>query len=554
MAQPVQEVSLAWFTPTLRRYLFFFIELLLLAAFVRLLRLVEPFIFQVVIDRILPFQREASLIVIVVIFLAVTAFQVAFSLLSNLVGLRSANRVTYDLGRKIIRSLLTRPYAHFRQWDVGENIARINETDTIRHFLVGASISGLLDVSFAFLYIAVLYTLSPTLTAIILISMPVQVLVYFSFGPILRHALQNRFDSGARHQSNLVERISGISVLKAVGAEEESYRLLSGSLRRRLVADYRVGYLQAVNLNIVFAVNQTITIAIIYVGANLVFTQELTLGQLIAFHLIASRVSEPIINFSAIWEDWQKIRISRRRLADIVLTKPEPFGELPRLPDVVEPRLDLVDVTFGYDPAKPVIKNFSLQVAPYSMALIVGPSGVGKSTFGRLASGLEVPDDGKVVLGGHDIAKFDPQSVRENLVYVPQTTYLFNGSIRDNLLLGRDDIDEAEMWAALDAARAGDFIRQMAGGLDASVGERGSGLSGGQSQRVAIARAFLRAPRVMILDEPTSALDGATEAHIADTLDALRARMSLIVITHRPEIFRQPDKMIDFGGVDEKLD
>jgi len=547
------EVSLSWFATTLSRFYLFFAELIFLAICVRLLRLIEPFVFQVIIDRVLPFERQATLAVIIVVFLLVTVFQIGFSLLANLVGLRTANQVTLLLGRKIIKSFLTRQYAHFRNWDVGENIARINETDTIRRFLVGASTSGLLDVLFSLIYVAVLYALSPQMTVIILVSIPVQAAVYIVFGPILRWSLQDRFDANADYQSKLVETISGIDVIKAMAAEEETFGRLSQSLDKRLAAEYKVGWLQALNLNMVFSVNQMITISIIYFGSNLVFEQQITLGQLIAFHLISARISEFISKFSAIWESWQNIRISRRRLADLVLTEAEPFGMLPRLPEQSKADLVMDGVDFSYTPGRPVLSDLSFLARAGDLLLIVGPSGMGKSTFGRLAAGLERPTGGRVMFGGLDIADYDPHSVRERLVYVPQSPFLFSGTLRQNLCLGQKNLSEQDMWHVLEQTGAADFVKLLPGALDAEMGERGQNLSGGQRQRVAIARALLRRPSVLVLDEPTSSLDAAAEKHLIEHINALRGKVTLIVITHRPGAFGAADQTIDFGEFNRDL-
>ncbi|MEP1698786.1 MAG: peptidase domain-containing ABC transporter [Paracoccaceae bacterium] len=544
------EIPLSWFGKTLWKFTPLYVELIFLAICLRLLGLVEPFIFQVIIDRILPFEREASLLVVVAIFAAVSLFQLGFQVLSELLGMLTANRVTRELGARIFNHLFKLPFSHFRKWSVGETIARVSETDTIRAFLVGTTTGVFLDLIFVFIYIAVLFTLSPLLTWIVLAALPIQILIYVGFGPFLRRRLRAQFDAGAAHQTQMVENISGIASVKALSAEGKMLERLDQSLHANLNAGYRVGLLNIWNDKLLFIVKQTITISIIYFGARLVFAGELTLGQLIAFHLLAERVTGPIANFSSLWESWQNVRVSRQRLGDVVNTPMERFDALPKLPADVEPRLEFREVDFGYHPAAPIIKQFSFTAQPNTLTLVVGPSGIGKSTFGRLASGIDLPDAGEVLMGGQNIAQFEPNDVRTQIAYVPQEPYLFSGTLRENLLL-RDGRANDEMIAkALEISAADTLVAQLPLGMDTQVGERGSALSGGQRQRISIARSLVHEPKVIVLDEPTSALDGAAQQQMARQLQKLKSKTTLIVITHNPSLFENPDQIIDFEGLE----
>ncbi len=543
------EIPLSWFGKTLWKFTPFYIELIFLAICLRLIGLVEPFIFQVIIDRILPFEREASLIVVVAIFAAVSVFQMGFLILSELLGMLTANRVTRELGARIYEHLFKLPFSHFRKWSVGETIARISETDTIRAFLVGTTTGVLLDLMFVVIYIAVLFTLSPQLTWIVLAALPIQIFIYFCFGPFLRRRLRVQFDAGAAHQTRMVENISGIAAVKALSAEGKMLGRLDETLHNTLNAGYRVGLLNVWNDKLLFVVEKTITISIIYFGAQLVFAGELTLGQLIAFHLLAEKVTGPIENFSGLWEAWQNVRVSRQRLGDVVNTQMEPFGALPKLPPAVEPRLTFRDVDFAYDPGVPILKGFNFTAAPGTLTLVIGPSGIGKSTFGRLASGIDVPTRGSVLLGGADIAAHEPRDVRTKIAYVPQEPYLFSGSLLENLTLGDETASDAEIETALRIAAADRLVAQLPQGLHTQVGERGSALSGGQRQRIAIARSLLCRPKVIVLDEPTSALDAAAQKHMAAELAKLKTQATLIIITHSPDTFEGADQVIDFGDL-----
>ncbi len=542
-----REIPLSWFGKTLWKFTPLYVELVFLAICLRLLGLVEPFIFQVIIDRILPFQRESSLVVVVAVFAGVALFQVVFEVLSEILGTRTANRVTRELGGRIFDHLFKLPLRFFRRWSVGEIMARVGETDTIRAFLVGTMTGMFLDLLFVTIYIAVLLALSPMLTLIVLAALPVQILIYIGFGPFLRRRLQRQFDASAAHQTQMVENISGIAAVKALAAEDEMLHRLDRTLGASLDAGYRIATLNIWNDKLLFLVDRTVTVAIIYFGAQLVFAGDLTLGQLVAFHLLVGRVTGPIENFSSLWESWQTIRVSRQRMSDVVGERVEPFGSLTALPRVLEPTLRLEQVHFGYDPARPILRGMDAVLPAGTLTLIIGPSGVGKSTFGRLCAGIDRPDRGRVLLGDADIAQHDAQDVRRRIAYVPQEPYFFTGTVRENLLVGCHDAGDEDIRRVLAISGAVETVERMPKGLCSEIGERGGALSGGQRQRLAVARSLLGRPDVVILDEPTSALDDAARHHMARELTALRGSMTVVIITHAPDLFPSADQILQLG-------
>jgi subfamily B ATP-binding cassette protein HlyB/CyaB len=544
-----KEVPLSWFGGALWKFAPLFVELIFLAICLRLLGLVQPFVFQVIIDRILPFQRDSSLVVVVMVFFAASLFQLGFGVLSDLLGMRTGNRITREFAARIFEHLFKLPYKHFRKWHVGELIARISETDTIRAFLIGTTTGVFLDLLFVSMYLAILFMFSVSLTLVVLAALPFEIFIYLCFGPFLRHRLREQFDTGAAHQTQLVENISGIAAVKALSAERKILERLSNTLSASIDASYRVSFLGMWSDNMLFIIDRMVTIGIVFYGAQLVFAGQLTLGELVAFQLIADKVTGPISGFSGLWESWQNIRISRQRLGSIVNTPVEPFDALPKLPPDIQGNLEFRDVSFAYEPSVPILQNFSFRAEPNTLNLVVGPSGIGKSTFGRLASGIDVPDEGGVFLDGADISQHEPHDVRTHIAYVPQDPYLFSGTLRENLTFGDSTADDAAIERALRISGAGRLLAQLPRGLDTEVGERGSALSGGQRQRIAIARSLVRNPKVVVLDEPTSALDSETQRQMAAEIQELRKQATIIIITHNPDVFAGPDQVVDFGAM-----
>ena len=548
-----KEVKISWFLETLLKYKALYLELVFLAFCMRLLGVIEPFLFQVIIDRILPFQRESSLIVVAVVFVATSIFQGAFSVVSAILGILTGNRVTKEFADRIYSHLFHLPFAYFRAWPVGETISRLSETDTIRAFIVGAAAGVLLDVVFTFLYLAILFSLSAQLTLILLAGLPLQALVYFGFGPFLRERLRDEFDTGAKMQTHVVESVSGAQTIKALAIEDRTCEKISEALELNMASSVRVQMLRLVSDQILFVVERAVTIGIVIYGAGLVFSSNLSLGELIAFHLIASKVSAPLSNFATLWESWQNIRVSRQRLADILCVESERAAVLP---DLVVSKIDtlvLSSVSFTYSgEADALFSNISLQAERGQVSLVVGPSGSGKSTLARIAAGLEKPDFGTVEVGGHNIQLYNPDSVRRHICYVPQDPVLFSGSIRQNLQAVAPSFSSAEYYDALEMASMLDQVNSFALDIDQQVGERGLALSGGQRQRVALARSLLKRPKVLILDEPLSALDEHNRLVLASNLRELAKSIVLIIITHQKEDFPDAKIVCTFAKSDER--
>ena len=548
-----KEVKISWFLETLLNYKALYLELVFLAFCMRLLGVIEPFLFQVIIDRILPFQRESSLIVVAVVFVATSIFQGAFSVVSAILGILTGNRVTKEFADRIYSHLFHLPFAYFRAWPVGETISRLSETDTIRAFIVGAAAGVLLDVVFTFLYLAILFSLSSQLTLILLVGLPLQALVYFGFGPFLRERLRDEFDTGAKMQTHVVESVSGAQTLKALAIEDRACEKISEALELNMASSVRVQMLRLVSDQILFVVERAVTIGIVIYGAGLVFSSNLSLGELIAFHLIASKVSAPLSNFATLWESWQNIRVSRQRLADILCVESERAAVLP---DLVVSKIDtlvLSSVSFTYGgEVDALFSNISLQAERGQVSLVVGPSGSGKSTLARIAAGLEKTDFGTVEVGGHNIQLYNPESVRRHICYVPQDPILFSGSIRQNLQAVAPSFSSAEYYDALEMASMLGQVNSFALGIDQQVGERGLALSGGQRQRVALARSLLKRPKVLILDEPLSALDEHNRLVLAANLRELAKSIVLIIITHQKEDFPDAKIVCTFAKSDER--
>ncbi|SDA68921.1 ATP-binding cassette, subfamily B, HlyB/CyaB [Sinorhizobium sp. NFACC03] len=543
-------VALSWFTKSTLRYTPLIAETMVIAIVLRLLGLVEPFVFQTIIDRVLPFQREATLTLIAVVLIMTTVFSAVLGVLAAYLGNHMANRLVAELAERLFRHVLNLPLPFLQRWPAGETLARLGETDTVRGFLTGTVSGALLDLLFAIVYLGALLAISPFLTMVVLVTLPLQIIFFGLIGPFLRRRMQESFLANARHQSRLVEAFGNIATIKALACEERQVARFQETIVSSLGASWRVTKIDICSGFVGQILGSAPTILMIFLGSQLVFRNEITLGELVAFHLLAGHVTGPVMSLASIWEKWQGLRIARLRIGDFLNTAPETETLRPSLPDDGKLRLTLKDVSFGYTPEQPIIRGINLDIKPDIPTLIVGASGCGKSTLAKLMCGLYVPDSGCVLANGFDLAEHDPHSVRRAVAYLPQEPTLFAGSIRENLLLAKHDATSEEITRVLIDSASDEVIAQLPKGLDSEVGERGGYLSGGQRQRIALARALLSQPRLLILDEPTSALDTAATMRIAETLQRLARDITLVIITHRPDLLGKSVNCVALSAID----
>ncbi|HEX3500717.1 MAG TPA: ATP-binding cassette domain-containing protein, partial [Stellaceae bacterium] len=311
-------------------------------------------------------------------------------------------------------------------------------------------------------------------------------------------------------------------------------------------ASFRVLSLGNTASQAVQLVSKLVTAGTLYFGAQLVIDGNLTVGELVAFNMLASRVSAPVLRLAQLWQDFHQARLSVARLGDILNTVPEPQMNPARaaLPAI---RGDIVfeHVTFRYRIDGPeVLHDVNLAVPAGQVVGIVGPSGSGKSTLAKLIQRLYVPESGRVLIDGADLAMVDPAWLRRQVGIVLQENVLFNRSVRDNIALADPAMAIERVMAAAALAGAHEFILELPQGYDTLVGERGSSLSGGQRQRIAIARALVMNPRILIFDEATSALDYESERVVQQNMRQIARGRTVFVIAHRLSTVRRADRLI----------
>jgi subfamily B ATP-binding cassette protein HlyB/CyaB len=536
----------SWFIPAILKYRKLFSEVLAASFFIQLFALVTPLFFQVVIDKVLVHRGLTTLDVLAIGLLTVSVFEVVLGGLRTYLFSHTTNRVDVTLGAKLFDHLLRLPLAYFKSRRVGDSVARVRELETIRNFITGSGLTVVIDLLFTVVFMAVMYYYSPTLTWIVLGAIPFYILLSIFVTPVLRKRLDEKFARGAENQAFLVESVTGVETLKSMAVEPQMQRRWEEQLAAYVSTSFRTANLGNIASQSAGLINKATTVFILWVGATLVMKNELSVGQLIAFNMLAGHVSGPILRLVQLWQDFQQAGISVQRLGDILNTPPEPGynpgrATLPTLRGEVR----FEHVSFRYAPDRPkVLDQIDLQIKPGEVIGIVGRSGSGKSTLTKLVQRLYIPEAGRVLIDGVDLALVEPAWLRRQVGVVLQENTLFNRTVRENIVLANPALEMEPVIKAAKLAGAHDFILELAEGYDTLVGEQGSTLSGGQRQRIAIARALISNPRILIFDEATSALDYESERIIQNNMQAIVRGRTVFIIAHRLSAVRSADRII----------
>lgn len=547
--------SMAWFIPAIIKYRKQMGEVLLMSFFLQLFALLTPIFFQVVMDKVLVHRGLTTLDVIVFGMVVITIFEVMMGGLRTYLFTHATNRIDAELGAKLFRHLLALPQSYFEARRVGDSVARVRELENIRQFLTNSVVTVFLDFMFIFVFIIAMYIYSPVLTYIVLVSLPCYILLSVLITPVLRERLKEKFTRGAENQAFLVEAVNGVSVIKSHAVEPQMANRWNNQLAAYINASFRATNISNVGSQLVMLISKLTTAALLWFGAKLVIEGELTVGQLIAFNMLSGRVSQPVIRMAQMWQDFQQVGVSLKRLGDILNVPVEQGrGRRATLPQL-DGHIEFKEVFFTYpNSEKRTLRNINLWLNAGESVGIVGHSGSGKSTLTKLAQRLYLPDSGQVTIDGINLSLADPAWLRRQIGVVLQDNLLFNNTVHQNIALSNPHMPMEQIINAAQLAGAHEFITELGEGYETVLAEHGSTLSGGQRQRIAIARALATNPKILILDEATSALDYQSEKLIRDNMSEIGRGRTMLIISHRLSAVRDCSFIIvmDRGEIVER--
>jgi ATP-binding cassette, subfamily B, bacterial HlyB/CyaB len=522
-------------------------EIFIASIVLQIFGLITPIFTQLILDRAVIHKSASSLATFGIGLLIFGCFQIAMTALRQYLMALTANRIDAALVVGFIRHAFSLPLSYFDSRHVGDIISRVQENHKIQSFITGQSLGVLLDLMSVFVYVTLMFVYSWKLAIVTLVSIPPFLILNFASTPFLKKMSREVFNASNAENSYLIEALNGVRTVKSMSVERSVRWNWEELLNKEIKQNYR-GQIMGIKIQVISSLINTISsTALIWIGASLVISGEFTIGQLFAFNMLSANTIAPFQRLAGLWTSLQEIGIAIERLCDVIEAKPEedrnsPHQDLPKLQGYVK----FNNVTFRYnkDAENNILENINFEIKPGQTIAIVGRSGSGKTTLSKLILGLYQPISGSIEIDGKDLKTISLHSLRSQVGLVDQDTFLFSGTVKQNITLSKPGADITQIERASALAGADEFINKMPMGYDTEIGEGGGMLSGGQRQRIAIARALLNNPRLLIFDEATSSLDTESERIIQNNLEKIRRNRSTIIIAHRLSTVQNADLIL----------
>ena len=540
-----QDVGLWKFFELVKPHYKVLIEVFIASVIMQLFGLVTPIFTQLLLDRVLVQRSISTLNAVGLGMIVFGLFNIAMSGVRSYLLSHTANRISVSLLVGFIKHTFSLPLSYFESRYVGDIISRIKENQKIQSFLTGQTLSIVLDMMTLVVYLGLMFTYSWKMALFVLITVPPFFILALASTGILRRISREIFNAGAKESSYIIESLTGIRTVRSLAIEQTVRWRWEELLNNRVKKSFNAKVI-GIRLTMLSSAIQTFTsTGLMWFGAWQVIQGELSVGQLVAFNMLVGNVLGPFQRFSQLWNQFQAIVISTERLNDVLEAEPEedlqnkPRKSLDRLNGHI--RFDNVTFRYNAESKINILENISFEIKPEQMVALVGRSGSGKTTLSKLILGLYPPTDGKVLVDGQDINGIALQSLRSQVGVVDQDTFLFGGTIRENIAIAHPEATLDEVIQAAQLAGADEFIRKLPLSYETQIGEAGGLLSGGQRQRLAIARALMGNPRLLLFDEATSHLDTESERIIQDNLRTILKGRTSVIIAHRLSTVRNAD-------------
>lgn len=547
-----QPFGFRWFLPEIVRQRSLLRDVAIAAIVLYGLGLATPIFFQLVIDKVLVHQSYSTLVVLTIGIGIALIFDALFTFLRRYLLLYATNKIDIRVATRTFGHLLNLPIALFEQASAGVLVKHMQQTGRIREFLTGRLFLTLLDAFSLLVFIPILLLYSVKLTLVVLgfaalVGLVVMVLV----GPFQRR-LQALYQAEGERQALLVETVHGMRTVKSLALEPRQRRVWDDRSAETISVRFRVDKISTVAQALTGLLEKLMSVAIIGLGSLDVFNGAMTIGSLVAFNMLAGRVSGPLVQIVTMVHEYQEVALSVRMLGEIMNQRPEQFGRGRGIRPELKGRIDFDKVTFRYgSDGPPALDDVSFTIPAGSIFGVVGKSGSGKTTVTRLIQGLYQNQQGIIRVDGYDSREIDLSHLRTSIGVVLQDNFLFRGTVRENIAAAKPDASIEEVIAAARVAGAEEFVERLPRGFESMLEENASNLSGGQKQRLAIARALITDPKLLILDEATSALDPDSEAIVRQNLGKIAAGRTVIIVSHRLSTLVDADAIlvIDRGKI-----
>jgi len=534
LTDPSQPFGLRWFIPEILKQKTAFRDIFIAALAMHILSLASPIFFQLVIDKVLTHQSVTTLQVLAVGIIMALVFDATFGFLRQTLTLAASNKIDMRLTRRVFAHLLSLPIDFFETTSAGVVTRHMQQLEKIRSFLTGRLFFTALDLIALLVFVPILFSYSFKLAMIVLLFAAMIGGVVLAMVPTFQRRLNALYSAEGQRQGMLVETIHGMRTVKALAIEPSQRRIWDQRSAEAITMHFRVGQISIAGNAVTDFLGKLLPVTLIVVGAADVFDQTLSVGGLIAFQMLAGRVTGPLISLVGLVNEYQETALSVKMLGEVMNRAPEGRAGANGLRPVLDGEIKFDAVTFRYPGAQAMALNkASFTIEQGTVVGIVGRSGSGKTTLTKVIQGLYPVKEGIVRFDGIDAREIELSHLRRQIGVVLQENFLFRGTVRENLTVTKPDATFEEIAEAAAAAGADEFIERLPQGYDTPLEENASNLSGGQKQRLSIARSLLGKPRILILDEAASALDPESEAIFINNLSKIAVGRTVVMISHR---------------------
>lgn len=534
-----------WFWSVMLEHRGLYRDVIYTSLFVNVLALALPIFTMNVYDRVVPNAAFETLWVLAVGVLIAVLADVGLRVMRGYFLDYSARRIDVDLSAAILEKTLGMRLEN-KPVSVGSYASNLRSFEFLRDITTSASLTGFIDIPFAFVFLLVVAWISPYLLIPIVIGIVALLLLALIMRPRLERLTETTYAASAQRNATLIETLSGLETLKAMGAESVMQRRWEEATRFLASQNLRSKNLQQWLSQSSSALQRFVQMFVIVLGVYLISAGQLSMGGLIACTMISSRATAPFAKLGSLITQYQNARVAMQSM-DALFGTPSEYREesayLSR--ESFNGDYEFKKVSFKYPNTElQSLSEASLKIKAGEHIAVLGRVGSGKSTLSKLALGLFQASDGEIRVDGVDIRQLDPHEYRGSVGYVPQEVTLFTGTLRDNISLGRPFITDAQLVRAVERAGIADWVNRHPLGFDMPISERGDSVSGGQKKCIAVARALVTEPNILILDEPTGGTDQTTERTIIESLSEFMKGRTLIVVTHRNSLLALVDRIV----------
>ena len=534
----------AWFLSNIMEQKGFFLHVAVISIILHGLSFLTPLFFSIVLDKVISTQAYETLHVLFAGMVIALLFNAVLSYIRSTLLLYATGKIDIRLAQHSFKKLLSLPLSYFQTTSVGALNKHLSQTASIREFFTGDLLLTLLECTALFVFVPILFMYSPQLTLVVLGFTALICMNVVISAKAYKKRLGGLYQAEAGKQSMLYETISGIETVKAIAVEPRQERDWLDRCAETVRMQFTVSKYRTMTSEISSFLQKLMMVTLIWVGAQLVLDKEVSIGVLIAFNMLSARVTGPLVKLVSLTNKFQETALNIKMLAGVLNQKSESTRDKGISPPV-DGWIQFENVSFRYSADGPMILDgVSFSVDAGECIGVVGRSGSGKSTLAKLTQAFHYASQGIIRIDGYDIREFDLPYYRSLLGSVPQQSFVFKGTIFDNIAKSKPDANLEDVIYAAKMAGAHEFIETMPQGYESELEENATNLSGGQRQRLALARALLANPRILILDEATSALDPESEDRIRQQFSEIANNRTVLNVSHRLHMLTGMDRIM----------